>query len=80
MTELQRMAKEFAQTETYADSTFTASNAFEAGFRKARDLAAAIASSQPATTPDTVWPNLPILMMGNPAADKIRTLGDSPVK
>lgn len=35
---VEKMAKEFATTETYTDSRFTASNAFEAGFRTAREM------------------------------------------
>jgi hypothetical protein len=42
MKELEKMAKDFAETETYVDSRFTASNAFEAGFRKCREMAANI--------------------------------------
>jgi hypothetical protein len=54
MTELEKLARDFAATETYVDSQFTASNAFAAGFRKARELAAAIVHYQDSTLEEQI--------------------------
>lgn len=38
----EKLAKTFAETETYTNAWFTAENAYLAGFDKARDMAASL--------------------------------------